>query len=358
MSKGLSASLSLWVLVAASQVVGCKEDPPPAPDTTKPATVSSAVTSATPRASASVATITSAEDKQKEEDKKKLEADFARQAASNKAELERWTPALRAEAKAMAEKSYPDTKTALRSILAGKHRRPGSAERDQARHPVETLDFMGLKPNMTVFEYGPGEGWYTELLAPLLIQKGKLIVNMADPAGPTDQRPTLYGQRVKQFLATSPELYGKVQAVVTGATPHIADDNSVDMVLVNRGLHGMHNNKSMKTWLGEIHRILKAGGTLGIEQHRAAESANPDESSKKGYLPEKWVISEIEAAGFKLAGKSEINANPKDTRDYPDGVWVLPPSYQLGDKDRAKYTAIGESDRMTLRFTKVAKAGK
>jgi predicted methyltransferase len=118
----------------------------------------------------------------------------------------------------------------------------------------------------------------------------------------------------------------------------------------------MVQQNKMGEWLAEIQKALKPNGVLGIEQHRAKPDANPEESAKKGYLPEKWVIEKIEAAGFKLAGKSEINANAKDTKDYADGVWTLPPSYRLGDKDHGKYAAIGESDRMTLKFVKVAKA--
>ena len=119
-----------------------------------------------------------------------------------------------------------------------------------------------------------------------------------------------------------------------------------------RGLHGMVNGGTIDTWLKEFHDALKPKGTLGIEQHRAKADAVAEESSKQGYLPEKWVIEKIEAAGFKLAGKSEINANPKDTKDHPNGVWTLPPNLALGDTDRDKYVAIGESDRMTLKFTK------
>jgi len=114
----------------------------------------------------------------------------------------------------------------------------------------------------------------------------------------------------------------------------------------------MVNSGKLDEWLATIHASLKPNGILGIEQHRATADANAEESAKKGYLPEKWVIERVEAAGFKLAGKSEINANPKDTKDYPEGVWTLPPTFELGDKDREKYLAIGESDRMTLKFVK------
>ena len=132
-------------------------------------------------------------------------------------------------------------------------------------------------------------------------------------------------------------------------------EGKLDMVLLCRELHGLHRNKLMAGLVAEIFRVLKPGGVLGVEQHRAKPDANPDESAKMGYLPEAWVIQQIEAAGFKLAGKSEINANPRDTKDYAEGVWTLPPSFELKDKDRAKYAAIGESDRMTLKFVKPKK---
>jgi predicted methyltransferase len=117
----------------------------------------------------------------------------------------------------------------------------------------------------------------------------------------------------------------------------------------------MHRDKLLPGFLAEVHKVLKPNGVLGVEQHRAKPDANPDESAKKGYLPEPFLIKEIEAAGFKLAGKSEVNANPKDTKDYEEGVWALPPTLRMGEKDKQKYIDIGESDRMTLKFTKVAK---
>jgi predicted methyltransferase len=233
---------------------------------------------------------------------------------------------------------------------------PGNADRDAQRHPLQTLEFFGFKPTMTVLEYGPGQGWYTELLAPALAKKGKLIVTTSDPAGPREERSTYYGERTKLFLERSPELYGKVEtALVDGKKPDLTLDGKVDLVLVIRGMHGMVNNDILPQWLAEFHDALKPGGVLGIVQHRGAADAELKASSKQGYLPEKWTIEQIEASGFKLAGKSELNANPKDTRDHPEGVWSLPPSLREGDKDREKYLAIGESDRMTLKFVKVAK---
>jgi len=276
--------------------------------------------------------------------------------AAYKIEIARWTPELHAEAKALADKTFPTGKAAIQAAMAGKHRETGHADRDKQRHPVETLDFFGFKPTMTVLEYGPGEGWYTELLAPALAKKGKLLATNTDPNGPPDERSTFYGQRFKLFLDKSPELYGKIETVqVVSKAPKLGHEGAIDMVLLFRGMHGMVNNGTLDAWLAEMHASLKPNGVLGVEQHRAKDDAKAEESSKKGYLPEKWVIERIEAAGFKLSGKSEVNANPKDTKDYAEGVWALPPSYAMGTKDRDKYTAIGESDRMTLKFVKVAK---
>jgi predicted methyltransferase len=209
---------------------------------------------------------------------------------------------------------------------------------------------------MTVLDVGPGDGWYTELLAPALHEHGRYVATSGDPNGPPDARDTFYGRRFKTFLDTAPEIYGKVETVVADSKgPKLGGDNTFDLVIVMRGLHGLQNNGTLSSWLEEIHRVLKPGGVLGIEEHRAPANADPVESAKKGYVPEKWAIAQIQAAGFDLAGKSEINANPKDTKDYPEGVWALPPTLRLGDKDREKYKAIGESDRMTLKFVKAVK---
>jgi len=295
----------------------------------------------------------SPEEKKKAEEAAKLEADRAKMKTEHEADVARWTPELRAEAKAVSEKSYANGKAALKAVVAAKYRAPGHADRDAARHPEKTLEFLGFAPTQTVLEYGPGEGWYTELLAPALAKKGKLIITSPDPNGPPNERSTFYGERTKLFLEQAPELYGKVEtAYIDGKAPALKLDGTLDLVLVFRGLHGMQNGGTLDAWLAEFHKALKPKGVLGIEQHRAKPDAKAEESSKSGYLPEPWVIEKVEAAGFKLAGKSEINANPKDTKDHPNGVWTLPPSFALGDTDREKYAAIGESDRMTLKFVK------
>ena len=285
-----------------------------------------------------------------------LEAEWAAMEAEAQKENARWTPELKEKAKALAEAKYGSTAAAMKPILAGEHRTPGHAERDQYRHPKETLAFLGVKPTQTVLEYGPGEGWWTEILAPLLASKGKLIVTNGDPNGPRSERPTFYAKRLQTFLDKSPELYGKIETarIADSKNPELGLDGTVDVALVFRGAHGWQNNGTTAAWLATIHKALKPNGILGIEQHRAKpDVADVAASSKNGYLPEKYLIEQIEAAGFKLAGKSEVNANPKDTTAHPNGVWSLPPTLREGETDKDKYLAIGESDRMTLKFKKV-----
>lgn len=345
------------LLAAVVLVAACGPSPAlePEPATPSPPPPVSSAPPAAAETAKPAAPEPSAEEKKKAEARAALEKDRADMFAAAEKEKARWTPELRASAKALADKSYPSGKAAIGAMLASKHRKPGNVERDKYRHPVETLDFFGFKPTMTVLEYGPGEGWYTELLAPALAKQGKLLATNGDPNGPADERSTFYAQRFKAFVDVSPEAYGKVEVVtIDGKAPNVDHEGKVDMVLVMRGLHGMHTAGKLDEWLKTFHAALKPNGVLGIEEHRAPEGANPDDSAKKGYMPEKWTIAKIEAAGFKLAGKSEINANPKDTKDYADGVWTLPPTLKLGDKDRDKYLAIGESDRMTLKFVKVA----
>lgn len=272
-------------------------------------------------------------------------------------EAARWTDELEAKAVALRDQKFESTEAALKAIVDAEHRVPGHADRNPHRHPVETLTFFGIAPDQTVVELGAGGGWYTEILAPLLVREGKLIVMSRDPEGPADSMATVYGQRLKMFLDKSPGLYGDIQVqIIDPENLDLGVEGEADLALAMREMHGWHNRGEMDAWLKAVHAALKDGGTFGVVQHRAAEGADPAESSKKGYLPEAWVIEQVTAAGFELVEKSEINANPKDTKDYADGVWTLPPSYRLGDTDRAKYEAIGESDRMTLKFKKVAKA--
>ena len=243
------------------------------------------------------------------------------------------------------------TDAALTQALKGSWREPANAARDQYRHPRETLEFFGLKPNMTVVQLWPGNGWYTELLAPVLKDHGQLI-DAAVPAKGEDESDNTVRYLAK--LKKDPSVYGKVK-VVDFAPPAKMDlgaEGSADMVLTFRNLHNWQGRGQLDNVFQAAFKVLKHGGVFGVVEHRAATGKTVDQSFHYGYMPVDYVIQEAKKAGFTLAGQSEINANPKDTKDYPQGVWTLPPTYTLGDQDRAKYAAIGESDRMTLKFVK------
>ena len=267
-----------------------------------------------------------------------------------------WTPAMRAAASTLADSDYATGREAIEAAMNGSHRAPGAVDRDRFRHPAETLDFFGFTPTLTVFDVAPGAGWYTELLAPALAKRGNYITTVTDAHdGPGSNWGSSLNDRFVAHLRQAPELYSKVHKVVVAyATPKIDLEGTVDMVLMMREVHMMKNWGTLDIWLKASLRMLKPNGILGIEDHRAAPGTDPAMCATTGYLPETWVIEQVEAAGFKLVARSELNANPKDTRDHPKGVWTLPPELLLGDVDRAKYEAIGESDRMTLKFVKVA----
>ena len=248
----------------------------------------------------------------------------------------------------------------LDAVLAGEHRSEEHKARDPYRHPKQTLEFFGLEPTMAVGELWPGGGWYTEILAPYLRDQGQLVVTN----WPSDhERYGKYAQKFADKLAASPELYGSVTvtpAPTTAEEPfELAPEGTLDMVLTFRNSHGWFNNSQTEQIYGAAFKALKPGGSFGVVQHRAAEDANPEESSKKGYLPQALVIEHAEKVGFELVEASEINANPADTKDYPGGVWTLPPNLsgperdvEQSEEDKAKHREIGESDRMTLKFRK------
>jgi predicted methyltransferase len=240
---------------------------------------------------------------------------------------------------------------ALKTAIADSHRSAANSARDGARHPYETLTFFGIKPNMTVVELAPGGGWYTEILAPYLRAKGQLI-----GTAPVPQADEPESTAFRKKLDSNPALFDKVQVAVFDppATYNIAPPGSVDMVLTFRNLHnwvGIGEPK-MKALFGQVFTVLKPGGVFGVVDHRLPASRTQDANASTGYVREDYVIRLAEAAGFKLAARSEINANPKDKADHPKGVWTLPPALANGQQDRAKYLAIGESDRMTLKFVK------
>ena len=238
------------------------------------------------------------------------------------------------------------------TALAGEHRSDANKARDAHRHPQETLQFFGLKPNMTVLEVSPGGGWYTEVLAPLLADEGRLVAGHGSPNGSAYSRRSL--GRYLQKLGENHDVYASVDVRVMQPpqAPIDVTAESIDLAVVFRNVHSWLRADNAEAALADIFRSLKPGGTLGIVQHRGVEGTALEDMKRKAYVPESKVISLAQAAGFVLDAKSEINANKKDTKDYPRGVWTLPPSFTEGDTDRQRYAAIGESDRMTLRFKK------
>lgn len=251
---------------------------------------------------------------------------------------------------------------AIRTAAAMPHRTDANKKRDVYRHPVETLAFFGVKPDMTVVEMYPGGGWYTEILAPLLKERGKLIVTTIDASsytgGPSDKPGVKGAHDLAERFKAQPDIFGKVQTVLIEPPTswNLGADGSADMVLTFRNIHDWVRDGFADKVIAAMYKVLKPGGVLGVEAHRSPNaSSDPAVIGKSGYMTEAFVISIVEKAGFKLDGKSDVNANPKDAHDYPEGVWTLPPTLRLGDKNRDLYTTIGESDRMTLRFVKPGK---
>ena len=249
-----------------------------------------------------------------------------------------------------------DTADRLQALADGPHRADGNASRNRSRHPVETLMFFGIRPDMTVVEVAPGGGgWYTEILSPFLRDVGRYYAANYDPVSPTEY----YRRNARRFvdkLAGNLELYD--HSIVTVFAPpaktDIAPPDSADLVVTFRNVHNWFGveDGAADAAFAAMFRALKPGGVLGVVQHRGDPTRPQDPSAESGYVREDTVIALAEKAGFRLDAKSEINANPRDTKDHPEGVWTLPPNLDLGDQDRDKYVEIGESDRMTLRFVK------
>ena len=241
-----------------------------------------------------------------------------------------------------------NSQPSLRAAVATPTRTAANVLRDRHRHPVETLSFFGVRPDQTVVEIWPGGGWYTEILAPYLAAGGGTYIAAAPER-------SLAG--VRKLITANPSAYNRVQIanfpiLAAVGTPVVA--GSADVVLTFRNVHNWMMGKEPfdAEAFRQMYAMLKPGGTLGVVEHRLPESADNARQLKSGYVKTSTVRRLAEAAGFKLVASSEINANPRDTKDYPEGVWTLPPTFTLKDKDRAKYAAIGESDRMTLKFVK------
>ena len=248
----------------------------------------------------------------------------------------------------------PTTHAALERALVGSHRVPAQRERDQYRHPLQTLEFFGLREDMAVLEVWPGAGgWWTEILAPVLRDHGHYYAAQWDPQSESKfVQDALTEFRAK--LAAHPELYDHVEVTALQPPTKLSPvaPGSLDMVLTFRNLHNWLAREQALDMLRALYVALKPGGVLGLKDHRADPALAVDPKANSGYVNEQFAIELAQQAGFELLARSEINANPQDTRDWEQGVWTLPPVLRLGDKDRAKYLAIGESDRFTLRFMK------
>lgn len=252
-----------------------------------------------------------------------------------------------------AAAGYGPESDAFAAILAGDHRSEENRARDKYRHPVETLGFFGLKPDTTVIEIWPGGGWYTEIIAPYVRENGKYIAAGFDP----DSEIEFIRQGVARYQAKLdeyPELYDRVEQTVL-MPPDMLDigaPESADLVLTFRSIHNWMPRGSQDSMIAAIYKVLKPGGMLGVVEHRGIPSVPQDPEAKTGYVNQEYAIEMIEKAGFVLNGSSEINANPADTKDHPEGVWTLPPTLRLKETGRETYLGIGESDRFTLRFIK------
>ena len=244
----------------------------------------------------------------------------------------------------------------LQDVLAQPHRAAENRARDAYRHPLETLTFFGLKADQNVVEIWPGRGWYAEILAPFLKEAGTYTAAgfVTDPAKGVEKYRLDSAKKLQARFESEPAVFGKARVTQLGMPDEwtAAPAGSADLVLTFRNVHNWLEDDSAARMFKSFHAALKPGGVLGVVEHRAKPGASMETMKKSGYVTEALVIELATSAGFVLEEKSEINANPRDTTDHPEGVWTLPPSLKLGDKDREKYLAIGESDRMTLRFRK------
>ena len=239
---------------------------------------------------------------------------------------------------------------ALVRAVASPARPAAAVARDAARHPIEELTFMGLKPHMTVVELWPGGGYWTDILGPYLAPAGTYFVALPVPGNAEEDEGAA---RFKAKIAKDKDRFGKIRMTALGAGHfEIAPPGSADLVLTFRNLHNWMDEGYADEALAGAFKALKAGGILGIEEHRGRIDKPQDPKAADGYVRQDYTIDLAKKAGFEFLGSSEINANPRDTKDWVDGVWTLPPTLSQKDKDRAKYEAVGEADNFVLTFRK------
>lgn len=248
----------------------------------------------------------------------------------------------------------PEQAPSLEAAIAAPYRSEANRARDVYRHPQETLEFFGLRDDLTVVEVAPGAGWYTEILAPYLRAHGHYIA-----AGPANGSKASASARkyIADFAAklkANPELYDRVTVAELGPPDRWqpVKPGTADMVLTFRNVHNWLAAGTEREMFAAFFRSLKPGGVLGVVEHRAEPGTSIEQMRKTGYVTQDFVVQLAKDAGFRFVAWEDINANPKDTKNYPEGVWTLPPTLKLGEQDKAKYLTIGESDRMTLRFIK------
>ncbi len=256
----------------------------------------------------------------------------------------RHAPALAAEAALAAR-----TAQRLDAALAGAERPDAERARDPYTHPRETLLFFGLRTDQKVLQVWPASGYYTAIVAPVLSEGGRYYAAEL-PADATSLFITDLRARLRMRLEAHPELYSRAELTAFGPNSEPAPPGAIDLALAFCTLHDWIAEGWAPQALAALHRALRSGGVLGVVDHRGDPQRPQDPQAKSGYVNEAYAVRLIEAAGFQLLARSELNANPRDGRDYPQGVWTLPPTYRLGERDRARYAAIGESDRFTLKF--------
>lgn len=239
---------------------------------------------------------------------------------------------------------------ALKAAIAGNQRSEENKARDQFRHPYETLSFFGVTKDLTVVEISPGGGWYTEILAPYLKESGKYYAAGFDPA--SSERRAAAVERFNQKLQGNESAYGKVVVTIFGEGHEVAPAGTADVVLTFRNIHNWMGGGTIESSFAAFNKALKPGGILGVVEHRANTDKDQDPKAENGYVRQDYVIALAQAAGFELVASSEVNANARDTKDWAQGVWTLPPVLATKDEDGGKHAEFGESDRMTLKFRK------